>query len=308
FDEDEMQRVVENIEALKAGFEPQLAQCLAHFPGVDRSVKGFEGLMAAQDCLPNDDARDAFARDYLVLAKLWETLSPDPLLRRHEHDYRWLSQVYESVRPTSGHGKLLWHALGAKTLELIHENISVLEVRDDLDTLVMDAEFLAELLDQQNPKAVKELEVKLVARLRKHGNDSRFKALGIQLEELRRRHEQGIMTSIEFLKMLLKIARDVVRAEREVEPVDESAPEEDGMAALSELFREIQKGDIPKMVERIVNDIDEIVRIVRFPGWQNTSQGEREVKKALRKTLSKYQIHKDEDLFNRAYAYIAEYY
>ena len=62
------------------------------------------------------------------------------------------------------------------------------------------------------------------------------------------------------------------------------------------------------MVERIVLDIDEIVRIVRFPGWQQTKQGEREVKVALRKTLGKYQLQKENELFDRAYGYIAEYY
>lgn len=307
FDEDEMQRVVQNIEALRAEFEPQLYKCLAYFNGIDRTVTGFEGLMAAQDSLPDNATRDAFAADYLVLSRLWEALSPDAVLMPHKQDYRWLSQVYESVKPTSGHGKLLWHALGAKTLELIHEHVEVVGVEDDLDTLVMDAEFLAELLDQQNPKAIKELEIKLVARLRKHKDKPRFVALGLQLEELRRRHEQGIIASIEFLKVLLKIARDVVQAEKEVEP-EEVAPEEQGMAALSELFREVRNMKTPKMVERIVSDVDEIVRIVRFPGWQKTKKGEREVKIVLRKTLAKYQLHTETDLFDRAYSYIAAYY
>ena len=31
-------------------------------------------------------------------------------------------------------------------------------------------------------------------------------------------------------------------------------------------------------VERIVDDIDEIVRMVRFDGWQATAAGEREVR------------------------------
>ena len=52
------------------------------------------------------------------------------------------------------------------------------------------------------------------------------------------------------------------------------------------------------MVERIVNDIDEIVRHVRFEGWQTTHAGEREVKKALRKTLFKYRLHQDQELFD----------
>jgi type I restriction enzyme R subunit len=65
---------------------------------------------------------------------------------------------------------------------------------------------------------------------------------------------------------------------------------------------------MPKMIERIVADIDEIVRLVRFPGWQNTSAGEREVQKALRKALLKYQLYRDQELFDRAYGYIRQYY
>ena len=46
----------------------------------------------------------------------------------------------------------------------------------------------------------------------------------------------------------------------------------------------------------------------RFPGWQSTSAGEREVQKALRRTLLKYHLHKDQELFDRAYGYIRQYY
>jgi len=62
------------------------------------------------------------------------------------------------------------------------------------------------------------------------------------------------------------------------------------------------------MVERVVSDIDEIVRRVRFVGWQDTHAGEREIKRALRKTLFKYRLHQDQELFERAYGYIREYY
>ena len=47
---------------------------------------------------------------------------------------------------------------------------------------------------------------------------------------------------------------------------------------------------------------------MRFNGWQATSIGEREVRKALRKTLFKYQLHADTDLFDMSYGYIKEYY
>jgi type I restriction enzyme R subunit len=45
-----------------------------------------------------------------------------------------------------------------------------------------------------------------------------------------------------------------------------------------------------------------------FPGWQKTTSGEREVQKSLRQALLKYQLHKDQVLFDRAYNYIKEYY
>ena len=42
-------------------------------------------------------------------------------------------------------------------------------------------------------------------------------------------------------------------------------------------------------------------------GWQQTNTGEREVQKSIRKALLKYKLHKDQMLFERAYAYIKEY-
>ena len=78
--------------------------------------------------------------------------------------------------------------------------------------------------------------------------------------------------------------------------------------ALIELFPKLNAEDTPVVVGRIVADIDSIVKVVRFPGWQSTNAGEREVQKALRKTLLKYKLHKEEALFNKAYMYIREYY
>ena len=262
--------------------------------------------MAAQECLPNNDVRDAFAGEYSVLGTIWEAVSPDPRLAPYERDYRWLSQVYTSVQPTSGTGRLIWHALGAKTIELIHENVHVDAVRDDLDTLVLDAELLEAVLGSPDPrKKAKELTIKLTSRLRKHAGNPKYKALAERLEDLKNRHEQGLLVSIDFLKELLELAKDVVRLERET-PVEEEIDQ--GKAALTELFEEAKNGDTPVMVKRIVDDIDEIVRAIRFDGWQDTHAGEREVRIALRKTLFKYKLHQDADLFERAYGYIREYY
>ncbi|MDD4073645.1 MAG: HsdR family type I site-specific deoxyribonuclease, partial [Desulfobacterales bacterium] len=306
FDEKAVQKVITNLDELKKELPGQVARCLVFFPGVDRTVGGYEGLIAAQDCLPDNETRDKLAAEYSVLSRLWEALSPDPCLRSYETDYKWLTQVYESVKPPSGNGKLLWHALGAKTIALVHENVHLETVRDDLETLVMDAEVLEGLLDPKDPdKKSREIEIKLIARLRKHMDNPKFIALGERLEKLKEKHEQGLLHSLDFLKQLLELAREVVEAERKVEPENEQVK---AKTALTELFSEVKGEKTPAIVERIVTDIDEIVRLVRFPGWQNTKAGEREVQKGLRKVIYvKYQI-KDQDLFDKAYEYIRQYY
>jgi len=72
------------------------------FPGVDLSVGGHEGLIVAQQCLPDNEKRDAFAAQYSVLSRLWEALSPDSVIVPHTNDYSWLTKVYESVKPPVG--------------------------------------------------------------------------------------------------------------------------------------------------------------------------------------------------------------
>lgn len=263
--------------------------------------------MAAQECLPTNKEKDAFGADFRVLTRAWDALSPDQFLLQYKADYLWLTKVYESVKPTNGSGSLVWAALGPKTIELVHQNVTVEGVRDDLEIMELNAEIIDDFLEGRKDlkKTTKKIEIDLVARIITHGNDPKFVKLGERLEELREKHEQGVITSIEFLKMLLQLAKDAVEAEKEVVP---DAEIDKGRAALTELFNSIKSPSTPIIVERIVKDIDDIVKIVRFDGWQDTTAGKQEVKKALRSVVwIKYKI-KDQELFNKAYSYIEMYY
>lgn len=145
----------------------------------------------------------------------------------------------------------------------------------------------------------------MVNRFKKHEGNAVFKKLSELLEELRDRVEKGLITSIEFVKELCKLAKETVQAEKELDTmIQEKSPK----AALTELFMELKTEQTPAVVERIVEDIDAIVRVVRFPGWQKTTSGEREVQKSLRRALLKYQFYKNQVLFDRASGYIKEYY
>ncbi len=96
------------------------------------------------------------------------------------------------MKPASGIGKLLWHALGAKMIEPINENVHVESIRNGLERLVMDAQVLEETLDSADPaRKGKEIEIRLIARLRWHAGNPKFTDLGERLDKIREKHEQG---------------------------------------------------------------------------------------------------------------------
>lgn len=307
FDETSMKKIITNIDEVKKALPGLMRRCLAYFIGVNRMLEGWEGLMAAQECLPTNKEKDSFGADYRVVNRAWNALSPDSSLLPYKYDYQWLSRVYESIKPTDGRGGLIWAALGPKTIELVHENIYVGEADDSLEILSLDADLIDEFIEKKKDlkKETKKLEINLVAKILEHGNNPKFVKLGEKLEILREKHEQGLVTSIEFLKLLLELAKEAARAEKEVVPEEEI---DKGIAALTELFNGVKNQSTPIIVERIVADIDNIVKFVRFDGWQDTTSGKQDVKKALRSVVwVKYKI-KDKEVFDKAYSYIEQYY
>ncbi|MDC0393390.1 HsdR family type I site-specific deoxyribonuclease [Candidatus Pelagibacter sp.] len=301
FDEKEVNSIISNLSELRDKLKPAIDEALKHFEGIDRTIIGFEGLEQAQQKINTDEKKDAFAQDYKYLANIWESLSPDKILNLYNDDYKWLTNVYDSVRPSSDNtGKLLWFTFGAQTTSLIHENVHAGNIHK-LEEFVLDGNVIEEIIQNPDPKKIKEVEKILISRFKKHTNDPKFKNLSERLIEIKNKLEEGLIASIEFVKELCKLAKETLKLEKELQ---EKTPK----AALTDLFLEIKNDQTPVVVERIVTDIDAIVKIVRFPNWQSSNAGQREVQKSLRQTLLKFKLHKDQLLFERAYEYIKEYY
>lgn len=217
--------------------------------------------------------------------------------------------VYQSVRPVSG-GNLIWMLLGAKTIEIIHNNIDTIDIGTPLEDLVVDAEVINSVLDDEKKreKKIVEVEKMLKIRLGEHKDNPKFKKFSEKLDELRERMEQNLITSIEYLKQLLQMARELLEAEKEIgKPKDKR---EQARAALTDLFQSIKTEDTPFIVEQVVNDIDnDVVNIIRkFNDAFKSIKARREIKKKLRSILwIKYQM-KDNEVFEKAYSYIEMYY
>ncbi|WP_040796447.1 type I restriction endonuclease subunit R [Nocardia higoensis] len=305
FDEKSVQQVISNIEELKQEFAPAIAAALSFFPGVDRTVGGYEGLVQAQSAIADAATKDAFGLAYSVVSQFWEAISPDPMLGQYRDDYRWLTDVYESVRPSDITGRLVWHALGAKTIDLINEHVQV-EIPQGTETIVLDAQTVEDLMmGRRKDIPPEEIERQITARIARHLNNPVFIELGQRLNALREKYADIQQSSLDFLRELLELARDTVAAEK---AADEVPREEQGKAALTELFEALKTDETPIIVDNIVNRIDEVVRGVRFEGWQGTIRGDQEVRQALRKTLYVQFKIRDNDVFEKALGYVREYY
>lgn len=152
------------------------------------------------------------------------------------------------------------------------------------------------------------IEKMLELRLGKHKGDPTFQRFSDKLRALKDRMHENLITSIEFLKELLQMAKEVLEEEKKQnQPVDKR---QKAKAALTELFESIRSKDTPIAVEAVVNDIDtQVVAIVRkFTDTFATLAGQNEVKRQLRSILwIKYKI-KDNEVFEKAYKYIEMYY
>ena len=309
FDEETVKNIIKNVEEIKALIPGFMDECIRFFPGVDRTVGGWEGLTAAQQCLKDDKVKTDFARHFARLAKAWEIVSPDQSLDPYNDDYTWLAQVYQSVRPVTP-GNLIWTILGAKTIEIIHRNIETIDIGTSLEDLVVDADVIDSVLEDEKKRERKIVEVEKMLRLRlgNHKNDGNFKKFAEKLDELRERMQQNLISSIDFLKQLLELAKEVLEEEKRLDqPEDKRAK---ARAALTDLFESIRTDDTPIIVEKVVENIDkEVVNIVRqFKDAFQSVTAKKQIRQKLRSILwVKYQI-KDSEVFEKAYQYIEMYY
>jgi type I restriction enzyme R subunit len=253
---------------------------IARFDGVDRTGKMYEQLMQAQDrILPGPD-REAFAEEFLRAQGLFEFLWPDTALRPIEDDYMWLARIYASIQPTGGADALLWHRLGAKTVELVHQHLDAVTIDSGgLETVAIDAgvfEALRQLgffpdTEPAHAPTVDEVIDKLEQRLARKlaGKDPHhvWRSLAAMLEDLRRHHLDTAVSSVEFLKSLLDVARQVVEAERAEHEgrLDSFEVLDPDKGALTQILQEYAPENTPTIIENVVEQIVALVRPCAAP-------------------------------------------
>jgi type I restriction enzyme R subunit len=315
-----------DVDVLLGELADAITIAAARFTAIGRNKPIFEQLFEAQEILESAAAREEFAAEFIRCEGLFEFLYPSLKLKPHEADYRLLAKIYASIQPSKSADLLLWHRLGAKTMALVHEHLDGVTVDGSaLDQVALDAATLEYLQDNQlvllpvphvlsAPPTAAEVLERLEERIRRRmeGTDPHrvWKSLVERLEALRALKIASAEASVEFLKHLLEVAKDLVRAERADDEgsLDEIRVLDPRRGALTQIFEEYSPEERPVAIEQIVDEVDALVAPIRGTGWQSSHPGDQAVRRELRLALAKFSLPPTGDLFDRAYAYIRENY
>lgn len=328
-DEAEELNIVDTSQ-LVAKFMGDLTRLDAMFAGIDKADVGFASLAEAHERIKDGTpAREQFVETFVSIQTVWEFLDPNPMLAPFKSTYYWLAKVYESIRPKDVFKAFLWERLGAKTQSLIHGHMTNVTVRANLTkNVTLDAAGLelvkriAEQLtlpDVESPAmkpgdVYQEVLDSIEARLRRRLEQTEspvYQSLAERIERLREKAIHNVEDSLAFLEQALKVAQDVVAADRAAE---EGKLEElvrlldPHRGALTQIVEENTPRGLHKIVPDIVFRIDSIVLEVAYTGWTESDAGDKKVRRELRGALKDFGLPVTGDLFNKTYEYVRENY
>ena len=315
----------EDVEVLLSELMAEVTNTVARFESVDRSALIFNQIHDAQQILDTLPKREEFAAQFMRCQGLFEFLWPDMKLRPIEEDYRFLAKVYSSIAPNKAADLLLWQKLGAKTMEIVHEHLTGVTIDGkQLEKVAMDVGVIEALKDltlfpadtKEPKKPLNALEVlqKLEERIQKRFGDEIsekvWRSLAERLEMLRLSRISSAEESVDFLKRLLELAKDLLEAEKADDEgrISEIKVLDPRKGALTQIFEECRPDGTPVVIETVVEQVDSLVSPVRGTGWQSSHPGDRTVRQELRLILRNSGLPPAGELFDRAYAYIRENY
>lgn len=315
---------------LAGKFVSDLTKLLHLFAGIDTTDPSFESLAIAHERIPEGGAqRTEFIEGYVALQTVWEFLDPHPMLLPFKQQYFWLAKLYESIRPKDVSKAFLWARLGAKTTELIHGHMNEVVVKTMASrTVTLDAAGLAlvkRIAEQLrlpasdppgNPQddvyqqVLDSIEARLKRRLAESDSPV-YTSLAERIEKLRAKAIENVEDSLAFLEEALRIAQDVVAADRAAEAGDEETLErlaDPKRGVLTQIVEENTPAGLHQIVPEIVDRVDAIVHEVAYTGWTTSDSGDKSVRRELRAVLKNYGLPIKGDLFDRIYQYVRENY
>jgi len=249
----------------------------------------------------NEPKREKFELGYRNLSLLWETLHPDPFLIDHEPSYLWLGRLWmyyvKEFYPLAQ--KFETDPVdGAKTRELIRQHVDVEDLKKNLPTYVLDADYLTKIDERPPDSKALNIEALLAAELKvRVGEDEEFQPLSERLKRVVQQKRNGTLAGLALLKELEGLTKETVALIQESQrPIAESFTK-----AAQERSPRLSTEAAGQMAAALLAKADELL----FPGWTEQEDASnkdlfREFTKILVKQFPAAELHGiDKDFVDR---------
>ncbi|MBI5446416.1 MAG: HsdR family type I site-specific deoxyribonuclease [Deltaproteobacteria bacterium] len=283
FDKNELGEVAFPLTRLREQFRVEMQwqrELFAEFPKTgDR-----ENLMNILAWLNgNEPKREKFELGYRNLNLLWETLHPDPFVVDHEGDYLWLSRLWiyyaKEFYPKAQRFETD-PADSAKTRELIRQHVDVEELKRNLPSYTLDADYLTKLKDRPPDSKALNIEAMLASELSiRAREDPEFEPLSERLKRIVQAKRNGTVAGLALLSELEQLAQEVVALIQESRrPLAETLA-----GAAKERSPGLEPDAARQIAAAIVAKADEML----FPGWPDQEHIDTELFRAFTMLLAK---------------------
>jgi type I restriction enzyme, R subunit len=284
FDKNELGEVAFPLTRLREAFKLQIADVMAIFEAFPKTG---DRDNIVNRILPwfnlNEPQRDKFEHGYRSLSQFWETLHPDAFLVDYEANYLWLSRIWiyyvKSFYP-KGEGFETDPADGAKTRELIREHVDVEQLKRDLPTYVLDADYLTKIKDVPPDSKALDIEAMLASELQlRAGEDAEYQPLSERLKRIVQQKRNGTLMGLVLLKELEELAKETVALIQESQrPLEESIAR-----AAKERSPNLSAENAVTISATLLKKADEVL----FPGWTEQEHVDVELFREFTKVLAK---------------------
>lgn len=283
FDENIREEALIDWDKLKATVPGEVARCMESFKGVTIADTR-ECLLTALRAIKDPDAAKIFEHNFKSLERLWEAVSPDPVLYEHRYVYNWLCSVYiaHRRRQRGASQRDTFGELSAKTRELIEQNTTFIEIADSLPVFKIDKDYVTKLEDLPTPadKAAA-LEEILTAELTEDDDGSfTYRQLGDRLARLKAQKDAADKAAEKRLKELQEIADEKIKADEEPGRLGLTQPGEYGLfTVLREYSANKNEAYLADCARRMVAHLRG--NKLLSSGWSNSKGGRMRVEQSL---------------------------
>jgi len=286
FDESIREEAIIDWDKLRQSVPGEVMRCTDLFPDIARQDSR-SSLLAALARLSDPDVALRFEHSFKNLERLWEAISPDPVLYPHRYDYQWLCGIYIAYRRRQRGSRATYGELSAKTRALIEENLTFKTEVEQLPIYEIGPDYLRRLdnLPTAADKAAA-LEAMLTRELAEDGDGFTYRQLGDRLQQLKQRRDRQDETTADRLRALENLANQAAATKAEPERLNLLRPGEYQLFVVlrSKLLgagtpAAVPEAEIAGVSRQVVDSLRR--QGLLYAGWSHSKDGRKQVSDTL---------------------------